>query len=95
MLLGKIEKQPTDRQNYFVKYEEYLQEGELLLSALAQVDIVGELYVIGPVVMADDKTLEFWLEDGVDGVTYKLDITVTTTIGNVKQDEFKVKVKEV
>mgnify|MGYP003608535719 CR=1 FL=1 len=104
MLLGKLVKQPVERQNYFVKYADYLQEGEVLVNivgvATLQGTIIDPLVVdnftlIGPVIMASNQDVEFWLEGGLDGMSYKLEFTATTNFSNVKQDEFKVKIKEI
>lgn len=104
MLLGKLVKQPIERQNYFVKYGEYLQEGELLVSITGTFTLEGEIAdpllvddfaLIGPVIMTGSEDVEFWLEGGLDGMGYKLEFTATTSFGNVKQDEFKVKIKEI
>lgn len=104
MLLGKLVKQPIERQNYFVKYDEYLQEGEMLASIAGTFILEGELpdpllvddfTLIGPVIMVGSADVEFWLEGGIDGMSYKLEFTATTSFGNVKQDEFKVKIKEI
>lgn len=103
MKLGVITKQPIDRQNYFVDYDAYLQEGELVVSATAtvvnqgvlDVGVVETMYMIQPVVLPGGRSVEFWLEGGLSGSTYKLEVTATTSFGNVKQDELKVKVKEV
>ena len=104
MLLGKLVQQPIERQNYFVKYGEYLQEGELLVSVVGTFTLEGELpnplmvddfTLIGPVIMTGSADVEFWLEGGLDGMVYKLEFTATTNFGNVKQDEFKVKIKEI
>lgn len=95
MLLGKIEKQPIDRQNYFVKYCDYLQQGEFIVNAIAELDVTGSLIASGPLIMPDKETIQFVLEGGIDGSTYKLDITITTNLDNVKQDEIKIRVKEV
>ena len=104
MLLGKLVKQPVERQNYFVKYSDYLQEGEILVNivgvATLQGTIIDPLVVdnftlIGPVIRANNQDVEFWLEGGLDGMSYKLEFTATTNFSNVKQDEFKVKIKEI
>lgn len=104
MLLGKLVKQPVERQNYFVKYADYLQEGEVLVNivgvATLQGTIIDPLVVdnftlIGPVIMDSNQDVEFWLEGGLDGMSYKLEFTATTNFSNVKQDEFKVKIKEI
>ena len=104
MLLGKLVKQPVERQNYFVKYGEYLQEGEVvvsiagtstLLDTITDPSVVDDFVLIGPVIMTSNEDVEFWLEGGLDGMVYKLEFTATTNFGNVKQDEFKVKIKEI
>ena len=100
MLIGKITKQPVERQNFYVRYGEYLQDGEVLVSVTGTLDVVGplvpgELYLVGPTILPNSSDVEFWLEDGIAGYTYKLEITAVTTLGNVKQDEFKIKIKEV
>lgn len=95
MLLGRLTKQPAERQNYYVRYSEYLQEGEVLMSVTGTIDVAGELYMVGPTIMPNEQDVEFWLEGGVAGNSYNVEITVITSIGNIKQDEFKVKVKEV
>lgn len=95
MLLGRLTKQPAERQNYYVRCSEYLQEGEVLMSVTGTIDVAGELYMVGPTIMPNEQDVEFWLEGGVAGNRYNVEITVITSIGNIKQDEFKVKVKEV
>lgn len=95
MLLGQIEKQPAERQNYFISYSEYLQENEIIISAVGTLDKPDELHLIGPLVMDSNKDIEFWLEDGVHGVMYKLEVNITTNLGNIKQDEIRVKIKEI
>lgn len=104
MLLGKLVKQPVEKQNYFIRYKEYLQEGEVLtsiagtsvlLDTIVDPLVVDNFTLIGPVIMSNNEDAEFWLEGGLDGMNYKLEITATTSFGNVKQDEFKVKIKEI
>ena len=95
MRLGTITKQPVDRQSYFVDYAGYLQDEEVVVGATMTVDILGELYIIQPVVVPGGKSVEFWLEAGVNGSVYALEITANTSKGNIKQDEIRVKVKEV
>lgn len=103
MKIGTIVKQPADRQNYFIEYEDYLQEEELVLSSVITISNVnvlpeGELetmHLVQPVIVPGGTAIEFWLDGGLAGYTYKLEATTTTTAGNIKQDEIKVKVKEV
>ena len=104
MLLGKLTKQSVEKQNYFIRYDEYLQDGEVLTDVIGTsvplgiaVDplVVDNFTLIGPVIMVNKKDIEFWLEGGLDGMNYKLEITATTSLDNIKQDELKVKVKDI
>jgi hypothetical protein len=41
------------------------------------------------------KSAKIWITGGVSGTTYKIEVTVTTSLGRVKQDELKCKIKEI
>ena len=92
MNLGNFIKQPSESTDYDLDYTEWLASGDTVESA----DVV---------VLPDDDTLmvqrfvtesriKVWISGGTNGVTYKLTVTATTADGRVKQDEFKVKIKD-
>lgn len=92
MILATVEKQPADVLDYDVAYDQWLTEDDTVQSATAEVDLPGltvDLTYINP------TFVKVWLSGGADGVTYKVTVTSVTQGGRTKQDEFKVKVKEV
>lgn len=91
MILGTMTKQPADRLDYDVEYDKWLPDGDALSLASATVDQPGltidSVQVIGTVV-------KVWLSGGDDGITYKVTVSVTTNDGRVKDDEFKIRVRD-
>lgn len=92
MILGTFIKQPTDVKDYDIEYHEWLPETDALASATVAVEPTGDLtidayYVVSP-------RINIWLSGGLNNHSYKLTVTVTTEDGRVRQDEFRVKVKE-
>ena len=97
MNLGTFKKQPVERLDYDIEYEEFLGTDTLIVSAPypeVVFEPAGELNVDVTAIMASGKRLKLWIVDGVDGTTYKVTVTVRTAAGRVKQDEFRVRVKD-
>ena len=92
MNIGSQLKQPVEIQDYDIDYSQWLTTGDNVQSATVTVDPAG--LTIGGV-MINDPRVKVWLSGGTNGVTYKVTVTATTADGRVKQDEFKLKVKEV
>lgn len=92
MMLGTFPKQPVEVKDYDLDYSEWLTDGDNVESATVVSDIAG--LTIESVFIADPR-VKIWLSGGTSGITYKLTVTTTTADGRVKQDEFKVKVKDV
>ena len=91
MILGTYTKQPADVLDYDVDYAEFLNGTDTLASKTVTATPTG--------INVDSSTIvgtrvKVWLSGGTNGVTYKVTVTATTGDGRVKQDEFKVKVKD-
>ena len=87
-----FEKQPGDTQDYDVNYNPYLtyltDTGvSVVVSAETGITLNSSALAAGVV--------KVWLAGGVDGVTYIITVTLTTTAGRIKQHEFAVKVRDV
>lgn len=94
MKVGSVTKQPGERISVSIAYTEGLDEGdELQQIDSCVVDVPGELTATP--VLATETRVRIWLEGGVDGKTYKVTTTVTTSGGERLEDEVMVKVKEV
>lgn len=92
MNLGNFSKQPVEIIDYDIDYSEWLTPGDNVQAASVEVVPVG-LTVESTFI--NDPRIKIWVSGGATGTTYKLTVTATTADGRVKQDEFKVKVKDI
>ena len=91
MNLGTFTKQPVEVKDYDLDYSEWLVAADTVEAAEVTVEPSG--LTVGSV-FTQDKKIKVWLSAGTNGAVYKLTVTMTTADGRVKQDEFKVKVKD-
>lgn len=91
MNLGTFTKQPVEVKDYDLDYSEWLVAADTVEAAEVTVEPSG--LTVGSV-FTQDKKIKVWLSAGTNGTVYKLTVTMTTADGRVKQDEFKVKVKD-
>lgn len=99
MRLGTVTKQPADFLDYDIDFSDWLVGTDLI----AELDVVvtrddglslgaGDL---DPRYIINNQTVaKLWLADGVDGEGYKIEITMTTDDGRVKQVELRVRVRD-
>ena len=97
-----MNKQPADRYDYDIDYSEWLTEKDNVESVTVTVFPNEELLDPVPVdklnvlsVTVIDPLVKLWIDGGRNGVTYKITLTATTADGRIKQDEFKIKVKDI
>jgi hypothetical protein len=95
-------KQPVERVDYDIDYSEWLTTNDNVESVVVTVfpdeSVMtpvphDRLHVLTAVVI--DPIIKLWIEGGRNGVTYKVSLTMTTADGRIKQDEFKLKVKDI
>ena len=91
MNLGVFQKQPAESIDYDVDYSEWLTTGDNVQSA--DVSVAPSGLVIDSTFINDPR-IKIWISGGVDKVSYKVTVTMTTAEGRVKQDEFKINVKD-
>lgn len=92
MNLGNFTKQPVEVKDYDIDYSEWLSAGDNVESATVTVSPTG---LTVDAVYINDPRIKIWLSGGTDGAAYKLTVTMTSADGRIKQDEFKIKVKDV
>jgi hypothetical protein len=92
MILGTFQKQPVDRLDYDVTYANWLTEGDNVGSVTTNVTPEG---LTVETVYVHDPIVKIWLSGGESGTTYKVTLTISTDDGRIRQDEFKVKVKDI
>jgi len=93
MMLGTFIKQPVERSDYDISYAEWLVDGDSVESVVVTSFPEDSLVIDG--IQAISPIIKMWIEGGLNGVTYKVTLTVTTVDGRIKQDEFKLKVKDI
>lgn len=92
MNLGNFTKQPVEVKDYDIDYSEWLTTGDNVESATVEVAPTG---LTIEATYINDPRIKVWVAGGTDGTQYKLTVTMTSADGRVKQDEFKIRVKEV
>jgi len=92
MNLGNFTKQPVEVKDYDIDYSEWLTAGDNVQSATVVVAPAG---LTVESVFVNDPRVKIWVSGGTDTLQYKLTVTMTSADGRVKQDEFKIRVKDV
>lgn len=92
MNLGNFTKQPVEVKDYDIDYSEWLTAGDNVQSAAVVVAPAG---LVVESVFVNDPRVKIWVSGGTDTLQYKLTVTMTSADGRVKQDEFKIRVKDV
>lgn len=92
-ILATFEKQPADVLDYDVDYTEWLPNGDAVDSVTYAVTPTG-LEIESAVVVNSGTRVKLWVSGGTAAKTYKVELTATTTLGRVKQDEVRFRVKE-
>ena len=92
MILGKFKKQPGEVLDYDVSYEDFFSNRN---DTLNNATVVADAGITVDSVDLNGELVKVVLSGGTNGVTYKVTVTMTTTIGIVKEDEFQVTVKEI
>jgi len=87
MRIGKFRKASADRKRYVVDYEDWLNEGETIISVQALGNVPADnFYVDGYVVDAGGLQVVFFVSGGVDAHSYDVTVTIVTSLQQVKED---------
>lgn len=87
MRIAKFRKSPGDRKRYEVNYEDWLNEGETVTGVTMQGNVIDDAFFVdGYVVDTDGKEVIFYVSGGLSGINYEVEITVTTSLQQVKED---------
>lgn len=93
-LIATFEKQPADVLDYDIDYATWLPDNDAIASVETAVTPAGGMEVDLTLVIENNTRVKLWVSGGVTGTTYKVEVTVTTDDGRVKQDEVRFRVKE-
>lgn len=93
-MLGSFAKQPGETLDYDLECDEWLTDDDFVTSAVSTVTPNG-LTVQSPLVFDSGLKVKVWISGGTVGTTYKVQTTMTTAAGRVKEAEFKIKLREI
>lgn len=105
--MKKFEKQPADVLAYdidFTTWFDQIPQDDIVTASCSVVTAtdnepsnlsVDSVIKVSSTLGGPAKIAKVWLSGGLDGVTYKLTLTVVTEDGRTKEQDFKMKVKEI
>ena len=94
MKIATVNKQPNEKRRWGIDYTDALDPGDLIVGVTIT-EPTGDVSIVSAIVQGGLK-IRFQVIGGVDGITYKLTSTITTTNTNeIIEDEIFVKVKEI
>jgi hypothetical protein len=95
MALGKYKKTPSEIKKYTFDYVDWLDDEEYLYSLALDVLVgnSGELIFDIQDIGLNETEVSFFVGGGVSGSSYDVQITATTTAGQIKQDLITFNVK--
>lgn len=96
MKLAKFNKTPVERKRYTLDYTDWLDTGETVSSIVFSVTPVevGGLEVDAYAIDGSGLTVGFYVNAGLAGSTYTVDVQMTTSSGQIKEDQVIFDVKE-
>lgn len=92
-MLGTIRKQPNEVIDVDVSFDTFLPALDTIVSIESFPDN-SSLIIPFTDIVGNSRTAKIWLQDGADGITYKVTVRIHTSGGRVVEAEFKVKLKE-
>lgn len=91
--MNLFQKQPADQLDYDLDFSEWLADGDTITGTSAVSDVPTELVILSASVA--DQTVKIWVSGGLDGSTYKVTATVSTSQGRIKELDFKIRVRDI
>lgn len=97
-MLGVKIKQPADQLDYDIDYGKWLPDDDEILSVETRVDPpydedTGEGVQVDST-RVDSPFVKVWCSGGVNGATYKVTVIVATQGGRIKEEEFRIRVRD-
>lgn len=94
MKIGSFSKTPIERKRYAIDYSDWLGTTESITGAtFAATPSTGIPIVVDASTFSGGKILVFFVSFGDTGVTYTLDVRITTDQGQTKEDQLIFKVR--
>ena len=96
MAVGKIKKTAAEVKRATVDYSRWLGDAEIISAkSFTATPVTSPALAVGTSAITDaGKSVAMFIEGGVDDTAYDLIIQITTSDGQIKQDELKVTVND-
>jgi hypothetical protein len=96
MKLARFTKASTERKRYSIDYSEWLDTDETITAVafLPSPLSTGGLEVDAYTISTPATSVVFFANAGIDGTTYTLDVTITTSGGQIKEDQILYSVRD-
>ena len=97
MKLGIFTKTPAERKRYLLDYTDWLDTGEIISTRIFSVTPTSgatPLTIDASSIDPSGKKVIFFANNGVDGTTYLVDVLITTSGGQTKEDRVNFLVKD-
>lgn len=90
-----LQKQSADRLDYDVDYSNFIPEDDTITTVTAVVEAIDPLtdLVVDSASVAS-PIVKVWLSSGLNGSTYKITVTASTNGGRIKEQDFKIRVRD-
>ncbi len=87
MKLGRFIKSSGERKRYTLDYGDWLDTGETVLSTVFSVSPASALEVDASSISSDGTEVAFFVSGGTSGIVYTVGVAITTSSGQVKEDQ--------
>lgn len=96
MKLARFTKAPGERKRYTIDYSDWLDTSETIstVTFLPSPIQTGGLEVDAYTIATPATSVVFFANLGIDGTTYTLNVTITTSGGQTKEDQILFSVRE-
>lgn len=91
--MDTFNKQPAEILDYDIEAGDWLTSDDFIVTATSTSDT--GITVQSTTVQPDQRSVKVWIAGGTSGTTYKIQVTMTTDAGRVKETEFRIRVKEI
>lgn len=95
--LARYTKAPPERKRYQIDYTDWLDTGETVANVVfsfVNQTATSLIVVDGVAVLPTALGVQYYISGGLDGTTYEILATLTTSLGQIREDAILVSVKE-
>lgn len=93
-VLANLEKTSADRLDYDIDYSKWLTEGDLIVSAMAEISDASSVSFIIDTIEVAEQMARVWISSGVNGDISEVAVFATTQAGRIKEARFSLLIKD-